>query len=206
MRWGTGARRPTRPAVFCARRWGSQRRRTRKTRFGCCGVARVGNSARSAEIALEDGAVLRVETALPQDLPPGYHKVRYYDREHETQLIVSPGLCYLPEHLRVWGWSTQLYALRSKQSWGIGDFADMRELGRWSAREFQAGVMLINPLGATAPTVPQQPSPYFPSSRIYRNLLYLRIEEIPGAQEFDFGPAAISRRRQGSKRRATDRS
>ena len=149
-------------------------------------VLRRGQSSKlraSAEIALEDGAVLRVETALPHDLPPGYHKVRYYDREHETQLIVSPGVCYLPEHLRVWGWSTQLYGLRSKQSWGIGDFADMRELGRWSAREFQAGVMLINPLGATAPTLPQQPSPYFPSSRIYRNLLYLRIEEIPGAQE-----------------------
>ncbi len=136
-----------------------------------------------AEIALEDGAVLRVETALPKHLPIGYHKLRYCDREHETQLIVSPGLCYLPEHLRIWGWSTQLYALRSRQSWGIGDFADLRELGRWSAHEFQAGVMLVNPLGATAPIVPQQPSPYFPSSRIYRNFLYLRIEEIPGAEE-----------------------
>ena len=149
-------------------------------------VLRRGQSRRlrtSAEIVLEDGTVLRVETALPQDLPPGYHKVRYCDREQETHLIVSPGLCYLPERMRIWGWSTQLYALRSTQSWGIGDFADMRELGRWSAREFQAGVMLVNPLGATAPTLPQQPSSYFPSSRIYRNLLYLRIEEIPGAQE-----------------------
>ena len=149
-------------------------------------VLRRGQSRKlrtSAEVALEDGAVLRVATALPQDLPLGYHKVRYCDREHETQLIVSPGLCYLPEHLRIWGWSTQLYALRSRQSWGIGDFADLRKLGRWSAHEFQAGVMLINPLGATAPIVPQQPSPYFPSSRIFRNLLYLRIEEIPGAEE-----------------------
>src|SRR5688500_18547031 len=59
-------------------------------------VLRRGQSRKlraSAEIALEDGAVLRVETALPLDLPPGYHKLRYHDREQETQVIVSPGLC-----------------------------------------------------------------------------------------------------------------
>jgi 4-alpha-glucanotransferase len=40
---------------------------------------------------------------------------------------------------------------------------------------------MVNPLGAALPILPQQPSPYFPSSRCYRNLLYLRMEEIPGA-------------------------
>ena len=156
-----------------------------------------------AEIALEDGAVLRVKTALPKHLPVGYHKLRYDDWKHETQLIISPGSCYLPERLHIWGWSTQLYALRSGKSWGIGDFADLRELGRWSAREFQSGVILINPLGATAPIVPQQPSPYFPSSRIYRNLLYLRIEEIPGAEELilDLERLAVTGRALNSDRR-----
>ena len=136
-----------------------------------------------AEITLEEGAELRAETELPEDLPLGYHSLRYLDGEGETKLIVSPGLCYLPEHLRIWGWSAQLYALRSVGSWGIGDFADLRELGRWSSRELDAGLLLINPLGAASPYEQQERSPYFPSSRRYRNPLYLRIEELPGAGE-----------------------
>jgi 4-alpha-glucanotransferase len=136
-----------------------------------------------AEITLEDGSALRVESELPQDLPLGYHTLRYLDRQRETKLIVSPGVCYLPERLRIWGWSAQLYALRSAGSWGIGDFADLRELGRWSARELDAALLLINPLGAASPYAQQERSPYFPSSRCFRNPVYLRIEEIPGAAE-----------------------
>ena len=136
-----------------------------------------------AEITLEDSTALQVESELPEDLPLGYHTLRYLDRERETKLIVSPGVCYLPEHLRIWGWSAQLYALRSDGSWGIGDLADLRELGRWSARELNAGLLLINPLGAASPYAQQERSPYFPSSRRFRNPLYLRIEEIPGAAE-----------------------
>jgi 4-alpha-glucanotransferase len=135
-----------------------------------------------AEIKLEDGTVLRVETALPADLPTGYHVLRYQDQDRDTKLIVSPGVCYLPEHLRIWGWSAQLYALRSAQSWGIGDLADLRELGRWS-RGLDARLLLINPLGAASPMLPQQWSPYYPSTRRYRNVLYLCIEEVPGAGE-----------------------
>jgi 4-alpha-glucanotransferase len=83
----------------------------------------------------------------------------------------------------VWGWSAQLYALRSAQSWGMGELSDLQRLGRWSAKELGAGVLLVNPLQTSSPVLPQQPSPYFPSSRRYRNLLYLRIEDIPGVAE-----------------------
>jgi 4-alpha-glucanotransferase len=66
-------------------------------------------------------------------------------------------------------------------SWGIGDLADLRRLASWSATAWQTGLLLVNPLSAALSVLPQQPSPYFPSSRSYRNLLYLRMEEIPGA-------------------------
>lgn len=147
-------------------------------------VVRAGRSRRlraPAEIVLEDGTGLCVDKTLPATLPLGYHKLRYSDRNRDARLIVSPGVCYLPQRLQLWGWSAQLYALRSARSWGIGDFTDLRELGQWSARELGAGLIMVNPLQAALPIIPQEPSPYSPSSRRYLNPLYLRIEEIPGA-------------------------
>ena len=35
---------------------------------------------------------------------------------------------------------------------------------------------------APAPVLPQENSPYHPSSRRYRNPLYLRIENLPGGE------------------------
>lgn len=135
------------------------------------------------ELTLEDGTVLRAERRLPPDLPLGYHELRSVKEDHTTRLIVSPGRCHLPKDLRAWGWSVQLYALRSKSSWGMGDLADLRRLARWSARECGAEFLLLNPLGAVTPMLPQQASPYFPTSRRFRNPLYLRVEEVPGATE-----------------------
>src|ERR1700694_144327 len=83
---------------------------------------------------------------------------------------------------RAWGWAIQLYAMRSRDSWGIGDMADLRRLARWSRRQ-GASVILLNPLGAQNPTLPHQAPPYYSSSRRFRNTLYLRVEEIEGASE-----------------------
>jgi 4-alpha-glucanotransferase len=136
---------------------------------------------RPAALTLEDGTVLQLDTALPPDLPLGYHTLRPLDGEGAVPLIVSPGRCWEPRRARQWGWAVQLYAVRSHDSWGMGDLADLRRLAAWSATALQADLLMVNPLGAALPILPQQPSPYFPSSRCYRNLLYLRMEEIPGA-------------------------
>jgi 4-alpha-glucanotransferase len=85
---------------------------------------------------------------------------------------------------RAWGWAVQLYALRSRDSWGIGDFSDLRRFARWSRRA-GASLILLNPLGAQTPTYPYEPSPYYASTRRFRNVVYLHIEEIEGAQQID---------------------
>lgn len=74
-----------------------------------------------AEVTLEDGTVLRVETTLPSDLPLGYHTLRSLDTDDGTRLIVSPGCCYLPEQLRVWvgRFNSMLCAPTRAGVWGI---------------------------------------------------------------------------------------
>jgi 4-alpha-glucanotransferase len=136
-----------------------------------------------ADLFLEEGTCLRVDRSLPPDLPLGYHELRPLRGGDATRLIVCPGRCVLPEDLRAWGWAAQLYATRSQASWGIGDLGDLRRLARWSASALGAKFLLINPLAAVAPTLPQQSSPYSPSSRRYLNPLYLCIEAIPGAAD-----------------------
>ena len=83
---------------------------------------------------------------------------------------------------RAWGWAVQLYAARSRDSWGIGDMADLRRLARWSRKQ-GAEVLLLNPLGAQTPTLPYEASPYYASSRRFRNTMYIRIEEVEGAEQ-----------------------
>jgi 4-alpha-glucanotransferase len=136
----------------------------------------------AGELTLEDGALLRVADRLPPDLPLGYHRLRRLSDGHETRLIVAPHRCHLPDGPRLWGWAAQLYAARSSESWGIGDLADLRRLAHWSASTLGAGMLLINPLSAPTPVAPLQPSPYYPSSRRFRNPMYLRVEEVPGAE------------------------
>jgi 4-alpha-glucanotransferase len=146
-------------------------------------VVRTGQQRRlsaPATVVLEDGTDLGIaRDRLPAGLPSGYHRL-VRENGASTRLIVSPGLCHLPAGLRTWGWAAQLYAARSTRSWGIGDLGDLAELGRRSA-ELGAGMILVNPLHAADPTFPQQPSPYSPSSRLFRNPLYLRVEDVPGA-------------------------
>src|SRR5205807_2757235 len=89
---------------------------------------------------------------LPASVPYGYHSLRMRDAS-ERVLVVSPGRCFLPRGLLQWGWAAQLYAVRSRRSWGIGDIGDLKALSRWAAR-VGAGVVLINPLHAVLPRPP----------------------------------------------------
>lgn len=152
----------------------------------------VRNLPVSGELVLEDGERRRVERTLPADLPLGYHTLHPDSGAAPGRVIVAPGRCWLPggdgpvagldaQH-RHWGWAAQLYAVRSRQSWGIGDLEDLRRLGHWSREELGAGTLLMNPLTAPLPVGSQQPSPYFGSSRLYRSPLYLAIEQVPGAR------------------------
>ena len=101
--------------------------------------------------------------------------------EHRAPVIVTPEKLALPKALqddRVWGLMTQLHTVRSERSWGIGDAADLAELGTWGARQ-GADFVLINPVHAAEPVATMEPSPYLPTSRRFVNPMYIRVEEVP---------------------------
>ena len=162
-----------------------------------------GRATAPGDLQLEDGTTLRLDATLPADMPEGYHTITHRDGS-ATRLIVAPPACFLPDEWRTWGWAIQLYAARSKRSWGMGDLADLRRLGTWAARG-GAGIALISPLAAASPLVPQQPSPYFPSSRRFRSPLYLRVEEVDGAATLGDLPSIAARARALNVDRRIDR-
>ena len=62
------------------------------------------------------------------------------------------------------------------------------------------GALLVNPLHANIPVTPQQPSPYYPSSRRFRNIIYLRVADVPGATLVGAELGAARRRGPGAER------
>ena len=103
-----------------------------------------------------------------QGQPLGYHRTG-----DERLLIVVPVAAPLPR--RAWGPAVQLYATWSRASAGMGDLEDLRTVGAWAAAH-GAGMMLVNPLSASNPGLPQQSSPYYPSTRLFLSPLYLRVD------------------------------
>jgi 4-alpha-glucanotransferase len=137
----------------------------------------------AADLVLEDGTEVPVAGTFPEDLPYGYHTLAPAAGGASRRLIVTPGQCHLPAGWRAWGFGVQLYATRSKQSWGMGDLGDLRRFSRWASSELGAGFVLINPLPAVSPVGPQQPSPYFPASRRFANPIYINVPDVAGASE-----------------------
>ncbi|WP_256841227.1 4-alpha-glucanotransferase [Ornithinimicrobium cryptoxanthini] len=151
------------------------------------------------ELAHDKGAVNRdvdgvkiseATVLLPESLPLGWHRVEVVlggqgngGESHSMPLVVAPAKLELPDFLtrdgsQAWGVMTQLYAMRSSQSWGTGDLADLADLGAWAAGH-GADFVLVNPLHAAEPTPPMEPSPYLPTTRRFVNPIYIRVEDLP---------------------------
>src|SRR5579871_856513 len=79
---------------------------------------------------------------------------------------------------RWWLLAVQLYGIRSHHNWGHGDFTDLLALIELAAEVGAAGIG-INPLHAPFDDLPEQPSPYSPSSRLFLNPLYIDLAAVP---------------------------
>jgi 4-alpha-glucanotransferase len=138
--------------------------------------------------AVPGGFRVAVRLPLPAEMELGYYdltlKVLSGGREESgrTRLIAAPPQAYAPAWLeegrRAWGFNLPLYALRSRANWGVGDFADLKEVIRW-AGPLGAAFVGVNPLHAAGGRATADPSPYSPTSRIFLNVLYLSLEAAP---------------------------
>lgn len=137
---------------------------------------------------LENGSTVELRRGTLVDLPLGYHWAHVHGRRR--RLIVSPGRCVLPPQ-RQWGWTAQLYATRSHNSWGIGDFDDLGKLARM-ARQQGAGFVLINPLHAGGSNPRHEPSPYYPTTKQFLSPLYLSVNQVPGSRTAELAPEATT--------------
>ncbi len=123
-------------------------------------------------------------------LPIGYHGLllRCLDEEVaktlrleglEAQLIVAPARSFEPDWAlsgqRLWGFSVQVYSLRSERNWGIGDFTDLSALIDCASGK-KASFLVLNPLHALDANAPHNCSPYSPNDRRRLNPLYIDVE------------------------------
>ncbi|MDM7855959.1 4-alpha-glucanotransferase [Cellulomonas alba] len=126
----------------------------------------------------------RATFTLPADLPLGWHTLHASgpSAEGRAPLVVTPDRLELPERLRdgdrAWGFMAQLYSVRSRASWGVGDLADLAEVCWRAGRDCGADFVLVNPLHAAEPGAPMTPSPYLPTTRRFVNPLYVRVEDV----------------------------
>jgi hypothetical protein len=127
----------------------------------------------------EGGRVERRVLALPDDLPPGYHRLSIEPGGASMTVIATPGRCWLPPGgAKLWGIAAQLYLLRSATDWGIGDHGDLRSLVEIAAAR-GASVIGLNPLHALFPDNPEAASPYSPASRLLLNVLNIDVAGVP---------------------------
>lgn len=149
------------------------------------GQATVADLPVVGERTIDTTRYRRLRLALPHDMACGYHRLRVETAAHQasSRVIAAPPSAYRPdwmakEHRRVWGVACQLYALRSKSDWGIGDFGDLALLSAQTAKLGGAAVGL-SPLHALFPGCPERASPYSPSSRLFLNPLYIDVTAVP---------------------------
>lgn len=128
-----------------------------------------------------------VRLGLPAALDLGYHIARIRlacageTAEAETFLIAPPPRCTPVRDAingdRAFGIVANLYTLRSRDNWGVGDLTDLGRLCDWAGEE-GADFVGINPLHALRNSG-DHISPYSPVSRLFRNVAYIDVTAVP---------------------------
>ena len=141
--------------------------------------------------AINRGNLYKEDLKITTPLDIGYYDLKAVigGREYKSCLAVAPDKCYdvLPGDRRLWGFSLQLYALKSRRNWGVGDFTDLKNFVCF-CRDAGADIIGLNPLNVLSHDYPEEASPYSSISRLYLNPIYIDIEAVPEFMPADRKP------------------
>ncbi len=153
-----------------------------------------------ADPSAADPAVGLVQLVLPARPAAGYHELRFFvegaggPHRDVQRLVMAPRTARsVPEVLggrRGFGLWTNLYTVRSPGNQGFGDCSDLAELLVWCA-QVGGDFVGVNPLHAIA-NRGLSITPYSPSSRLFRNVLYLDVEAVPELSVCDKARARLA--------------
>ncbi|KAF0142464.1 MAG: malQ [Rhodospirillaceae bacterium] len=149
-----------------------------------------GTLPESGSRVIDGTVVMCLSMTLPDDVAEGYHTLTIEAGETSASgmVVVAPTMSYLPAWFlaceRRWGVACHLYALRSDDDWGMGDFTALARLSDVLVGT-GAACIGVNPLHALFPHNPLHCSPYSPSSRLFLNPLYIDVMAVPELAECD---------------------
>ncbi len=156
-------------------------------------------------ITLESGRIIKGMARhgkngiyLPAIPEPGYHRAEI--NGSVTTIAVAPPRAYTLDDAagstKLWGLTVQLYALRRKNSGGIGDFAALAEFIR-NAAPHGADAVAISPVHAQFSADVTRYGPYSASNRAALNVLFAPLD-LPDTDNGDLidWPQVATRRLQ----------
>ncbi len=133
----------------------------------------------------QKGLLYKEDIKITTNLNIGYYDltITVGGKKYNTVLAVAPNRCYdlADKNAKLWGYAIQLYSLKSKRNWGVGDFTDLKNFVKLCAQS-GADIIGVNPLNTLCHDYPENASPYSSISRQFLNPIYIDIENVP---EFD---------------------
>ncbi len=137
--------------------------------------------------AKQNGLLYKESLRINTPLAIGYYNltITISAKKFETVLAVAPSKCYdVLSGNKIWGYALQLYSLKSKRNWGIGDFTDLQNFVKLCAKD-GADIIGLNPLNTLNHDHPEEASPYSSISREFLNPIYIDVEKVPEFEKDD---------------------
>ena len=138
---------------------------------------------------------IKLAAKICDDVAMGYYelKVKSLKGEYSALLAVAPKMCYALDKKgkeKMFGFALQLYSLKSKRNWGVGDFTDLANMVDLAANS-GGDVIGLNPLNVLLHDYPECASPYASISRLFLNPIYIDVERVPFYEAKDKDDEAI---------------